>query len=126
MLQTIAYITKLRLSCADCDLPADIVICIIPGLAAAGPTIEFINAQLVSYTKNRNSCGTMFYRYVFEYDDEQLLIPEAGITEENITGVICKGCLTKWLESLIAIEQQAPEYEDPCPSSYFVGRPITP
>lgn len=83
-----------RLSCAGCA-PADVILC-------TTFTPSTVPAQMISFQQFNNGCGQKFYRYVFSYDTEKLPAGVTGLTCANITGAFCKGCLTTWVEELLA------------------------
>jgi hypothetical protein len=106
-LQQVEWTSCIKLGCLNC-LPADVILCITPGLVRAhdceteGQVTTFpwstILAQVVNYTKS--GCR---YRYGISYDDSQL-IDGALLAYVDILGVICEGCLTSWVREQVGDE----------------------
>ena len=108
--KTLIWTSSTRLSCVGC-LPADIVIC-VPNTFIAHPDTTyqagFINATLVTALVKKNNCGQTFYQYAANYDDAQVVIG-ANLTATDILGTFCKGCMTSWVEDLIALSSEGLE-----------------
>lgn len=98
MIQTVQYESCTRLSCAGC-LPSDVVLCLDEEIVESGHT--FIEATLTQACKTYGSCNSTKWKYVFEYDTD-LLVDSRVLVPSDIEGVFCKGCLTNWVESLVA------------------------
>lgn len=116
--RTIEWTSYQRLSCSGCT-PADVIICLTDPdegdpdkitsrdcpLEGAPPEVtaetvfdwHHIEGQLVNVTTIRNKCGGSFYRYVIAYDDVQL-VTGTNLTAADIANVVCKGCLTTYIE----------------------------
>lgn len=98
MIRSVEWSSGSLLSCAGC-LPADVVLCVNPGLLPQPlDYYEFttIDASLVSIAKS-TTCGCeATYRYTFEFDDLDLIAPTELIASD-ITGVFCKSCFTQWV-----------------------------
>lgn len=113
-LLTVDYKSYSKLSCAGC-LPAEVVLCLPKELvgsqnicvadAPAPYEFSYINAQLISYMQLLDTCHKVYYRYVFSYDDTQL-VSSTVLTCADIEGVFCKGCLTQWIEDKVGNEVQ--------------------
>ena len=116
--QSVTWTSCSRLSCAANGAPADVILCVDPTKVAASIcpgqeeavdpilqdfTYHYIQAQLISYTRVKNGCGGGFYQYVFYYDDAQL-VDAAVLLAGDITGAVCKGCLTTWVEDFVGYE----------------------
>lgn len=111
--RTLEWTSYNRLSCSGC-LPADIIVCLkdLTKIAAKACPLEgaspevaeetnfewhHILGQLVTVTTIKNKCGGSYYRYIIAYDDAQL-VSGANLTATDIEGVVCKGCLTTYVE----------------------------
>lgn len=96
--QKIQYSTKSRLPCG-CTPGAGVIFCVSKSLTADGSgTLE---GTIVSEVLTSNGCNGQFYSYQFSFDDTQLA-ENVVVTSNSIRGAFCKGCLTDWVESLIA------------------------
>lgn len=105
-----------RLSCAGCT-PADVLLCTTYNVV--------IPAQLVSFQTFNNGCGGKFYRYVFNYDSADLPEGVTGLTCATITGAVCKGCLTQWIEQQdAAIETEIALLEEQIAIDISAARPL--
>lgn len=91
-------------------IPADVALCVpstkvAPHLCGDGPAEQtydyrYINATL---TEVLNQCPVNLYQYTFCFDDEQILDGQT-LLGSDITGVVCKDCLTKWVEDKVGEE----------------------
>jgi microcystin-dependent protein/sulfur transfer complex TusBCD TusB component (DsrH family) len=93
--------------CANC-IPADIILCLDPETIAPRPclndedeetTYEFhtIDATLTGYSYVPDNCGAPYYKYTISYDDSQL-VDLTLLLQEDILGIICKSCLTHYID----------------------------
>lgn len=93
-MQTVIYRTTQKL-CCECD--TEVIVCLPPELIASGA--PFINATLVrSAPSGISYCGCASYNYYIEYDESLLTTPTTPIYNANILGVICRGCMTDFVE----------------------------
>jgi len=99
-----------------CSLPAAVVLCVVPGIAANtycdDPLIDvgFIPATLIAGCELR--CGDgVEYQYTFEVDS-QYIASDRAILAKYITGVFCAGCLASWVEDRIGNEVTLEETGD--------------
>lgn len=93
-MQTVIYHTTKPL---DCTCGDDVIICTTHNTTSSAPyvfgTITNIISAGVSY------CGCQEYNYYFEFDETQLgQVPQIEFLSSEITGVMCKGCLTTYLD----------------------------
>lgn len=124
---SVEYLSCTRICCGD--LPAPIVLCLpaeivaphlcpstygYSGTSGGGSDsgggggsqpfdYTYIEAEISSETEVKGVCNTVSWRYIFTYDTSQL-IEGAVLVGTSITGVICKGCFTEWVEQLIGNE----------------------
>jgi len=82
-----------KLSCMECG--GDVIICISPTKTESG--LGFIEGKLVSTDGTLNN----EYVYGFTYDAAQLADPSGMLISCDISGVVCKGCVTTYLDSLL-------------------------
>lgn len=114
-IETIQYTTKLKLSCI-CNLPAPVVLCVTPGLAANRYCDEqtldvgFIPASVIAVCEPKYPTGKK-YTYTFEYDTDYLE-PSRALLSKYITGVFCAGCLATWVEDRIGNEATMEQIAD--------------
>lgn len=88
------YASESRLSCSACG--GEVIICIPEGLRINGA--PYINGELINVTEySQHYCNTE-YQYVIEYDEELLLDPEKGLSACDIMGIVCRGCLTRYID----------------------------
>jgi len=73
----------------------DVIICISPTKTESG--LGFIEGKLVSTDGTLNN----EYVYGFTYDAAQLADPSGMLISCDISGVVCKGCVTTYLDSLL-------------------------
>jgi len=109
--QTVVYTAQDKLSCAGCQ-PAEVILCVDPTLVApkncnllqTQTTYPFstIPGQLVQ-TREFVKCGQKFFEYTFAYDDADLIPPNL-LTCQDISGVICEGCLTTFIKDIAGNE----------------------
>lgn len=96
-MQNVIYntITKLICSCVE---DAEVILCISPStLVATGlPTIE---ATLIGSSELCGASGERLYQYVFNYDETLLTDPTVPLYALNISGVVCRGCLTTYIDT---------------------------
>lgn len=102
----VQYSSYQRISCAGC-IPANVILC-VPAEAIdqsayedAGLTKTTIEAQLTDLEVVKATCSTgKKYKYTFEYDDS-LLIDGRILACQDIQGVVCRGCLTKYIDEQV-------------------------
>jgi hypothetical protein len=105
--KTVVYSSCSVLSCAK-DSSPEVILCLCcPDLLApitchdetTEVPYEFktLPAVLVKSYKEGSSCGQSSYRYVFSYDEALLADPETALTSAQVSGVICKDCMTTWV-----------------------------
>lgn len=64
---------------------------------------SFIYAEIASEAEVKTFCNISTWRYVFTYDNEQLL-EGALLVGTSINGVVCESCLTSWVKDLVGDE----------------------
>jgi hypothetical protein len=94
-MKSTSYTSSQVLACGACN--SEVIICIDATLTISG--LPGIDAQVVSVEGSVDSCGRQLYTYGITYEEGQLVDPDSDIT--NITGIICRGCLTAYFEALI-------------------------
>lgn len=119
--QTVQWSSCNRLSC--CGTPnAPVVLCITPSSiiaqrecpeAYAGTDYAYqtVEAQLLSVVVIQNANCQKVYRYTFLYDADQLTGTNT-LSESNIIGAVCQGCLTTYVQDLVGNEVQIVVSED--------------
>lgn len=108
MTKAVTWSSCSRLACASAQSP-DVVLCVTDPTLLAPITCEdettyqptTLDAVLTKVYKDTNACGTGTFRYIFSYDEAQLLDPTVALTSAQIDGAFCKGCLTTWVEDTI-------------------------
>lgn len=87
----------------DCECDAEIIICLSASLTAAN--LPYIAGTLThTATSGISVCGNQIYSYYLNYDENLLLNPAYSLVASDITGILCKGCLTSWIESFVNSE----------------------
>jgi hypothetical protein len=92
-MKSVSYTSNNKLSCG-CN--AAVIVCLDDALTAANA--PFIEGTLAFSDSVINSCGRTTYRYAVTYDEGQLLDPEYSLLEADVTGVVCRGCLTSYID----------------------------
>lgn len=96
--QSASYCTTKKLDC--CPI-TPVILCVPAVLLADGS--GFLEASLTAVSSSNTSCGGQcYYTYTFEYDDADLANPATPLLPTEISGVICTGCLTNWIEYKMA------------------------
>lgn len=112
---TTKTVTQCTTQCIPCDrcFPTDVILCVpnvltAPHTCLPDPSDEdqitaysYIEATLINAENIGVTCGAKSKRYTFEYDDAQLLDPNTDLMGSEISGVICKNCLTTWVEDFV-------------------------
>ena len=94
-MKTVTYVTTSKLSC-DCN--SEVIVC-VPTALTVGAT-PFVYATLSQVmTSSTDSCGKQVYKYYLEYAENVLVDPTRGLFSIDISGVLCKGCLTSYIDS---------------------------
>lgn len=101
----------------DCGCRTDVIVCVNSALTA---TIQPFILATVAYINAILTSGKWVYQYSFTYDEAQLLDPTYLITECDIKGVLCKGCLTDYIDYRIAVAGKGVTASRP--SDPFVGQ----
>ncbi len=97
-MESLIYRSTSKLEC-QCD--AEIIVCVDETLTAAGA--PFLEATLVTTTTSVNSCLQTVYEYHIEYDENDLADPATLLMSTNINGIICRGCLTTYIDYLFSL-----------------------
>lgn len=99
-MKSVSYSSSSYLSCAKCG--GTVILCIDPDKTVSGQ--PFIEAQVASSNTQVGCHGETIYLYSFTYEDG-LLVEVQGepytLIPEDINGVLCKGCLTDYIESIV-------------------------
>lgn len=97
-MRSLIYRSTSRLEC-QCD--AEIIVCVDDSLTASGA--PFLEATLVTTTTTVNSCLETVYEYQIEYDENDLDDPTYILRASDIGGIICRGCLTTYIDYLFSL-----------------------
>lgn len=97
-MRSLIYRSTSRLEC-QCDV--EIIVCVDDTLTASGA--PFLEATLVTTTTTVNACLETVYEYQIEYDEADLADPTHILRASEINGILCKGCLTTYIEYLISL-----------------------
>lgn len=100
MTVSVSYKSNQLLGCADCNANA-VIICVDPSLVLSGA--PYVEGTLEGYTCAEN-CGEKTYNYTLNYDENQLVNTNYRISRANIKGVICRGCLTSYIDWITSQE----------------------
>lgn len=97
------YNSTSRLSC-DCVLPAQVILCVPEAIIAPREdTPEYpyrtIEASITARSFLSDCCGSSYNQYTISYDDTQL-VDQIPLRADQIQGVVCRGCLTTWVEDV--------------------------
>ena len=74
----------------------DVIVCVDAAKTSNGA--PFIEGTLLASSPGFDVCGNCQYTYYINYNDGQLLNPLVPLVSADITGVICRGCLTSYLD----------------------------
>jgi hypothetical protein len=91
----VTYRSSTLLSCR-CEEDAEVIICLDPALTSTGA--PFINGNLTSAISSADVCGNTSYSYYLTYTDTDLADPATAIISSQIEGVLCRGCLTDYID----------------------------
>lgn len=94
-MKSVSYTTYTKLSCG-CDAP--VIVCVDDALVASGA--PYIEATVAFSDSVIDSCKVVKYRYAVTYDEGQLTDPYTPLIEADIGGIVCRGCLTTFIEYL--------------------------
>lgn len=107
MTKSVVWISCSRLSCASAQSP-DVVLCVTdPALLApitCSPedyTPATIDAVLTKVWKDVSPCGEVSWRYILNYDENDLADPTVALTTAQVDGVFCQGCLTTYIQDQV-------------------------
>jgi len=102
-----------KLSCASSSSPS-VILCLsdtglVQSPACPDETPESfafttIEATLTKFWRDNNGSCNASYRYLFQYDENDLVDPETPLTTAQIVGAFCKGCFTTWIEEAVGDE----------------------
>ena len=97
------YNSTSRLAC-DCVLPAQVLLCLPVAIIAPRedtPAFEYhtIEASITARSVINDCCGSTYNKYTISYDDTQL-IDQIPLRSDQIQGIVCRGCLTTWVEDV--------------------------
>lgn len=91
-IKNVVYKTYSKLSCG-CD-GSFVIVCVDPSLTYnAAPYVE---GQVTYQGCALDACGVKQYSYYISYNDTQMA--DADLATIDIQGVICRGCLTKYID----------------------------
>ena len=94
-MKSVDYISSECLSCAKCG--GAVILCLSPALVVG--SVPYIEGTLVTTEMQFNACGKQAYLYGITYDETSLVDQESELTSESILGVVCRGCLTTYIDS---------------------------
>lgn len=94
-MKNVTYVSSGKLGC-QCD--AEVIICLDNALTASGA--PFIDATLLQTAESLGACDTALYNYYLEYDETLLADPTYSLVNADIDGVVCRGCLTAYIDWL--------------------------
>lgn len=82
----------------DCQCDSAVIICVDAALTVSGES--FIEGTLVSTAPTGMlTCGSQINAYYLEYDPAQFINPAYILTASEVTGIVCRGCLTQYIDS---------------------------
>lgn len=87
-------------TCATLNIIKPVIICLDSSLTESGA--PYIEGNIVLSHSWLNSCGLTEYSYGITYDESQLADPNTILTSCDISGILCKGCLSSYVEYLIS------------------------
>lgn len=105
-------------SLLSCNCGNEILVCVDPSLTYN--CAPYIEATLNSVVCGRDSCGRRLYSYYISYNANWLLNPTYSLLSLDIQGVVCRGCLTKY------IDWKAPFFKASCDCDYTYILPCCP
>jgi hypothetical protein len=94
-MQVASYNTKKALACARCG--GDVVVCVPEDIAYSG--FPYIEGTIVSVRDTVNHCGDPVYNYGIRYDENELADLNSPLTQCQVNGLICRGCLTQYIDA---------------------------
>lgn len=110
MTKSVVWVSCKLLSCAGAQNPAVIICLTDPFLTApygcpdseqVSPfAFHTIDGTLTKVIREQDGCN-ICYKYVISYDEAQLNDPDTALLSSQISGVICRDCLTTWVEDKV-------------------------
>lgn len=92
-MKTLTYTSSDSLACA-CG--GDVIICVSQTLTEGGA--PYVSGTLVSADRQFDSCGKYKFVYTILYSELQLLNQNYSLVQTDVQGIICKGCLTNYID----------------------------
>lgn len=92
-IKQLIYESRNLLSCSPCG--GDLIVCVSDTLTVSGA--PFIEGNLVGVTE-RGTVQDKWIVHVIHYEDTQLLAPEITLQGCAVTGLVCRGCMTKYVD----------------------------
>lgn len=83
-------------SLLDCYCGGNIIICVDPDLTYN--CAPYIEGHLDSYVCGADTCGRRQYTYYISYDSGYLADPTSQLYAIDISGILCRNCLTEYLD----------------------------
>lgn len=112
-MRSVLWTTCQRLSCSNAETPT-VVICLNDTGVILSPdclngtpeSFEYttIEATLTKSWRDGSVGCNPLYRYLFQYDETNLVDPTTLLVTADIAGVFCKGCFTTWIEEKVGNE----------------------
>lgn len=97
-MKSVSYTTYTKL---NCECAASIIICVNGDLTAN--SAPYIDGNLSFVESVFDSCGRTKYRYAITYNEGVLLDPDYSLVEGDISGIVCRSCLTRYIDYLYSI-----------------------
>lgn len=84
----------------DCVCGSDIIICIQD--IDTFYSRPYVPGTILSVVQSGTYCGVKTYKYTLSYNSDWFIDATQSLTTANITGLVCKNCLTTYVESLVS------------------------
>jgi len=101
---TLTYTSTQLLNCGPCR--PEVIVCVRPELMLNGA--PYIDGKLVGTTHSRTSSGQDVYTYRIDYDETLLAPPTVRLNACDVKGVVCRGCLTDYVDFQTSISGETP------------------
>lgn len=110
-----------KLPCAGC-VPEDVILCTVRN------DLPIVYAKLIGSridtSQRKHAGGQTVYVYRFSYiNDNEGFVP---LTCREISGALCRGCLTKWIEAILPTPVQVYNEIVYQATRDFIADPVTP
>lgn len=96
-IKSVNYSSNCKLSCGCGDR---VILCVSDTITVSG--LSFIDGVLANVSSSYDTCGAMLYNYSVTYEGDLLVVGEQDLVACDISGMVCRGCMTQYIDDAIA------------------------